>query len=312
MHGSEYMEVNAWKEIQNNAMENVFYIGGSVCSGKTTLAEELCVTYGCRHFSIDDRLGEYAQKGIEDGKTICQKHRDMTPEEFWMRDPAKQSSELLLFYREIFPYVMDDIRQYAAQTEGILIAEGIALLPESMHGEGICPSSYFCLTAGPAYQVSRYRERDWVRLLLTGCSDEEAAFARWMERDICFAQEVRRQCEKAGYEGFCILSSEDEGDSVLETFGKLLEILLVEEDFVFVVSESPVPLLATLAFGDGKIKVVVAFCSLHIEEVGSLAGTDRFRVDVFGVSLLGVRPFIIFTVHGLVLLHFFYKCREII
>ena len=104
----------------------------------------------------------------------------------------------------------------------------------------------------------------------------------------------------------------DEGDSVLETFGKLLEILLVEEDLVLVVGEGSVPLLAALAFGNGQIEVVVAFCSLHIEEIGTLAGADRLRVDVFGVSLLGIRPFKIFTVHGLVLLHFFYKCREII
>ena len=36
-------------------------------------------------------------------------------------------------------------------------------------------------------------------MVLEGCSDKEAAFLNWMDRDALFAQEVRRQCHKENY-----------------------------------------------------------------------------------------------------------------
>ena len=60
-------------------------------------------------------------------------------------------------------------------------------------------------------------------------------------------------------------------------------------------------LLAALAFGDGQVEIVVPLGGLDIEKVGTLSGTDRLRIDVFRVSLLGAGPLVIFTVHDCIL-----------
>ena len=44
-----------------------------------------------------------------------------------------------------------------------------------------------------------HRKREFVPLVLRGCGNKEAAFCNWMERDVLFAQEVRRQCKKENY-----------------------------------------------------------------------------------------------------------------
>ena len=93
----------------------------------------------------------------------------------------------------------------------------------------------------------------------------------------------------------------DEGDGVFKPFGEFLEILLVEEDLVLVVGERAVVLLTALAFGDGQIEIVVTLRGLDIEKVSTLSRTDRLRIDVFRVSLLGAGPLVIFTVHDCVL-----------
>ena len=49
------------------------------------------------------------------------------------------------------------------------------------------------------FPVTHYRKRDFVPLVLEGCSDKKAAFLNWMDRDVLFAQEVRRQCHKENY-----------------------------------------------------------------------------------------------------------------
>ena len=70
---------------------------------------------------------------------------------------------------------------------------------------------------------------------------------------------------------------------------------------MLVVGETAVVLLAALAFGDGQIEVIVSLRGLDIEKISTLSCTDRLRIDVFRVSLLGAGPLVIFTVHDCVL-----------
>ena len=93
----------------------------------------------------------------------------------------------------------------------------------------------------------------------------------------------------------------DEGDGVFKPFGEFLEILLVEEDLVLVVAEGAVLFLTALALGDGQVVIVVPLRGFHIEEISTLSCTDRLRIDVLRISLLGSAPLKIFTVHDLVL-----------
>lgn len=55
------------------------------------------------------------------------------------------------------------------------------------------------ITPTKEFQISHYRKRDFVALVLEGCSDKETAFLNWMDRDFLFAREVRRQCHKENY-----------------------------------------------------------------------------------------------------------------
>ena len=200
----------------------ILLVGGSSCAGKTTLCTALSEQYGIRFFSIDDHLGEYALKGRENGLPVCLHQNLLSPEEFWMRDPMEMCEELIGFYREIFPFVMEDLR--SAAEEEPLIAEGIALMPELVMKEfpGLtvtvnlqrteltgmtdpqCPEQtgtapahhveYICMVAEESFQVQHYREREWVPLLLDGCRDKEKAFSNWMEREKLFAEYIRATC----------------------------------------------------------------------------------------------------------------------
>ena len=83
--------------------------------------------------------------------------------------------------------------------KGGIITEGAAYLPELMKQSGVPGSRYISITPTKEFQVTHYRKRDFVPLVLEGCSDKEAAFLNWLDRDALFAQEVRRQCHKENY-----------------------------------------------------------------------------------------------------------------
>lgn len=176
---------------------NIYYIGGSPCSGKSTVAEAIADRYGLHYFKVDDHLERYMQMGAADGKAFCAKARTMTPEEIWMRDPQVQCDEELQIYEEIFPCILADLR--AIDSCSGIITEGAAYLPMLAKAHGLPPNRYISITPTEEFQISHYRQREWVPYVLEGCSDKTAAFDNWMRRDVLFAKAVRQQCEVLGY-----------------------------------------------------------------------------------------------------------------
>lgn len=177
-------------------MINTYYIGGSPCSGKSTIAEILSSRYDLYYFKVDDFLEKYTKMGASKGYEICKKQENMNAEEIWMREPLLQCNEELIFYEEIFEFIMKDLEKIS--TNGI-ITEGAAYLPKLMKKIGVSRDRYIAITPAKDFQIYHYRKREWVPFVLDGCSDKEKAFANWMNRDILFAQKVQQQCKEEQY-----------------------------------------------------------------------------------------------------------------
>ena len=174
----------------------VWYIGGSPCSGKSTVAEQLAARFGLTHYRVDDDLDALIDEGAAKGWPVCSRIRSLSPEETWMRDPAEQCREELAFYREVSGLVRARLQGLRAER---VVAEGAAFLPELARLWGVAPQRFVAIMPTREFQISRYSRRPWVSQVLRDCSDPAAAFANWMERDALFAEEVRRQCVRPGY-----------------------------------------------------------------------------------------------------------------
>ena len=176
---------------------NIYYIGGSTCAGKSSVAEILSKKHDLYYFKTDDFLDRYMQAGARKGYPVCRKTAGMSAEQIWMREPLLQCREEFDIYREIFEFVAADLDRI--EWKGGIITEGTAYLPELMKQFGVPGSRYIVITPTKEFQVIHYRKRAFVPLVLEGCSDKEKAFRNWMDRDVLFAQEVRRQCHKENY-----------------------------------------------------------------------------------------------------------------
>ena len=102
----------------------------------------------------------------------------------------------LLVYKEIFGFIMDDLKQIGCKG---IITDGAAYLPELMKQINVPYDRYLSIVPTKEFQVTHYRQREWVPYILEGCSDKEKAFCNWMDRDHLFAKEVQRQCERENY-----------------------------------------------------------------------------------------------------------------
>ena len=171
--------------------KKVLFIGGSPCSGKSTVAERISKEYGAYYFKVDDFLDKFTHSAAKKGYPACKNSVTMTPDEIWMREPLIQCEDEFLIYDEISELVFEYLEKIDAD---FIVTEGAAYTPNVMvkHGK----KEYISIIPTPDFQISHYKEREWVPYILEGCSDKQQAFHNWMERDILFAKQVKAECEE--------------------------------------------------------------------------------------------------------------------
>lgn len=178
-------------------MADIYYIGGSPCCGKSTIAEMFAKRYGFYYLKVDDFLDTYIERGAKENLRICKKQHEMNAEQIWMRDAKVQAEEEIEFYRETFAFLKQDLEKIGHQKP--IITEGAAYLPELMKAICITPNHYIALVPTKTFQVEHYKQREWVPYILEGCSNKQTAFKNWMDRYALFALEILKQCKIANY-----------------------------------------------------------------------------------------------------------------
>lgn len=180
-----------------NLHKNTYWIGGSPCSGKSTIAEKLVQEFEFDYYKCDDHLERYMKLGATMGKPTIGKMSTLSIDETWLRPVDEQVEDEFKFYEEAFEIVMNDIDKLPSSMG--LVVEGAALLPQNMASIKISKENYICIVPSAEFQVEKYKERPWVSHYLRECSDSQTAFSNWMQRDIRFAEIVNLKATHLGY-----------------------------------------------------------------------------------------------------------------
>ncbi|MFW6311753.1 MAG: hypothetical protein ACOC1K_05910 [Nanoarchaeota archaeon] len=182
------------KEKIRNILDNAYFIGGSPCSGKSTISEVLVEEYDFNHYKIDDYEMEHIEQATSDKEPTMYNYLQMNWDERLMRSPEKQAKELFDFYQERFNMILSDLEQFSEDIPVIL--EGAALLPKRLDKIEIKKNKIIYLVPSKEFQVKHYSERSWIKDILSECKDSEKAFENWMERDYQFGKLIINQAEK--------------------------------------------------------------------------------------------------------------------
>ena len=198
----------------------LYMIGGSPCSGKSTIASLLTQQYGLLHIKLDDLTDQMMDQARANAKPISLLRQDRSPDQIWLRHPEEMADEEWRFYEEIFPYVASYLLEHQEKPH---LVEGAGLLPhlvKSLDGPAV---SYLCLTPTADFQTKHYQQREWVPYVLEDTSNPEQAFENWMQRDILFAQMVRKEAKKLGYPSLMTDGSRSEKETA-EEIARLLKL----------------------------------------------------------------------------------------
>ena len=112
----------------------------------------------------------------------------MPCDELWLRPLDEQVQEEFAFYREEFPFILDDLARFpSGQT---VLAKGAALLPELIDPAAVAQGRAIWIVPTASFQLEHYGKRTWPADTLALCTDRAAVWSNWMERDIRFARAV--------------------------------------------------------------------------------------------------------------------------
>lgn len=173
-------------------LSHILWIGGSPCSGKSTIAAALAERHGFAMYTCDDMVDRHTAEAGPDRAPTMHRLGRASCDELWMRPLGQQVREEMTYYDEEFPFILDDL--LAKPRDRPVIVEGAALMPHLLDRIDTPSDRSIWILPSPAFQRAHYARRDWRHDVLATCTEQDQAWHNWMARDIGFATAVAAEC----------------------------------------------------------------------------------------------------------------------
>lgn len=172
------------------AKNNIYWIGGAPCSGKSTVADMLVKEYGFKYYKVDNHLDRYLDIGAKKGNKVLKAMKERDREATWLgNDIDVMVEEEFVYYKYALKIIEGDLKRQFGNKK--VVVEGAAIIPEYAKTKEIAEDRYVCIVPTRSFQSKEFAERGYVTRLLGGTSDPDKALENWLERDARFAQIVR-------------------------------------------------------------------------------------------------------------------------
>jgi hypothetical protein len=178
-------------------LSHLYWIGGSPCSGKSSIVERLSERHAFRSYRADDAFPAHATQAGADAQPHLYRVARMSWDEIWGRPVEVLLQDEIAVYREEWAMIVDDL--LALPDDKPIIAEGAALLPERVQDVLAERRHAIWIVPTEAFQRETYARRgEWVGEILAQCTRPEQAFENWMARDAAYAQWTQREAGRLG------------------------------------------------------------------------------------------------------------------
>jgi len=176
-------------------LATVWWIGGSPCAGKTSLARLLAARYGLGTYHCDDGYAGRQARANGEGQPRLHALQTATCDEIWLGEVGTMVADELQAYGEELPMIVEELVTLGG---GPLLVEGTALLPERVAALLGGRRRAIWVVPTEEFQRRHYAQRAWTAEVVSGCSDPGRAWANWMARDAAFARRVADQAAALG------------------------------------------------------------------------------------------------------------------
>jgi adenylate kinase family enzyme len=188
-------------------LSKAYVLGGSPCSGKSTIAEFLKDEFGFQYYKVDDHEREHSKRSDPKLHPVMHQYATMSCDEIWMRPVKDQVEEEFEYYRERFEMIAQDLEKYNAEKP--IILEGAAYLPELLEQNNVNRKSVIFLVPTKEFQLHHYSKRPWIKHILKECKNPKQAFENWMMRDHLFGKKILEEARERNYRTMIVNGKQD-------------------------------------------------------------------------------------------------------
>ena len=177
-------------------LNRVFWLGGSPCSGKSSISEILARRFDLDIYHVDEAFEAHRQRINPAQQPALSKWLASSWNDRWMQPVDNLVREAIACYREHFALIVDDLA--ARPIAKSILVEGTALLPRQVADRLKQNSHAIWVIPTGGFQREQYSKRDWAHTIVEQCDTPEVAFGNWMERDIRFAEWIEAETATLG------------------------------------------------------------------------------------------------------------------
>lgn len=171
----------------------IYWIGGSACAGKSTLANMIADKYKMDLYSCDEHFYEHLNNISAIHYPAMYKVSKMNANEaFYLRDIEEQLRVYTQSFIEDFQFVMNDILN--TNTSSIVV-EGNQLLPSLVFPYLRKKQKAVWIIPTESFQKEHYKKREWLKDILGSTDDPTVSFDNWMKRDALFAKYIYQEAK---------------------------------------------------------------------------------------------------------------------
>jgi hypothetical protein len=197
-------------------LEKVFWLGGSPCSGKSSVSRILKSRFDLDVYHVDESFDVQIKRLNSESHSALTKWCAASWNQRWMQPLDNLVNEVIACYQEHFSLVLDEILSMPKPGRPLLV-EGTALLPRQIAGISVERNQAIWVVPTADFQLKHYSNREWIKEILQKCDDPEAAFRNWMERDIQFALWVIAETKALDYSLLIV-----DGEQTIEENAKVI------------------------------------------------------------------------------------------
>ncbi|MEO5953796.1 MAG: hypothetical protein ABIQ44_15140 [Chloroflexia bacterium] len=173
------------KELKRS-LSHVRWLGGSTCSGKSSIAYMLTQAYNLQVYQYDKQEVDHIARSTDTERfPEINKFMSMTMDERWvLRSPMEMADNAIKSWAQRFPHVIDDL--LAMPTDRTIIAEGPGLFPQLVKPYLSNPfHATWLIASNKVIRDVRSQRPTGIR---TETSDPDRAIDNLVERDYIIAR----------------------------------------------------------------------------------------------------------------------------
>jgi hypothetical protein len=172
---------------------HVLWIGGSTCSGKSTIADRIAESRGLAVYHVDEHEQAHAERATKEGLPVYSRWVSMTLTERWAHSSVDELvADTLALSEERLPLILEDVGDEPTVVEGFQVYPWLVapLLASSRQA--------VWLVCTPAFRRATHFSRSHAWATPSQTEDPERAQANRLERDDRIGEEIARGAHDLG------------------------------------------------------------------------------------------------------------------